>query len=310
MRPHTYSIPKPLLPVAGKPVLAHVIDPLIPLEPEEVIFVIGHLGIQIVDYIRANYSFNAAFVEQEHLLGLGYAIHLAMEQVDGDSVLVILGDTIAKTDFPSFINHGGNVIGLKEVGDPRRFGVAMIQDDKVVSVEEKPRKPKSNLALVGLYYFEDSRVLKAQLAKLVSIGKRTSGEIQFTDALQFMIQEGEKFKPYLVDGWYDCGKLETFLETNRRLLDLAPRDLEYPGSVIIPPVSIAASAVIEESIIGPYVSVLEDARVKRSIVRDSIIGNQAVVEVSLLEASLIGEKSVIRGKHGRLNIAGTTEFGI
>ncbi len=310
MRPHTYSIPKPLLPVAGKPVLAHVIDPLLPLAPDEVIFVIGHLGIQVVDYIQSIYTFKATFVEQEHLLGLGYAIHLAMERVTQGPVMIVLGDTIVRTDIPAFARDGGNMVGLKEVTDPRRFGVAVVEDSHIVSLEEKPKKPKSNLALVGLYYFEQIESLKAQLARLVSLGKKTSGEIQLTDALQFMIQEGAVLKPYLVDGWYDCGKLETFLETNRRLLELIAPPTEYPGSIIIPPVSIAPSAVIEESIVGPYVSISEDARVKRSIVRDSIIGSRAVVEVSLLEASLIGEKTAVRGKHGRLNIAGSTEFGI
>ncbi|SYZ73235.1 conserved hypothetical protein [Candidatus Zixiibacteriota bacterium] len=310
MRPHTYSIPKPLLPVAGKPVLAHVIDPLLPLEPEEVVFVIGHLGIQIVDFVQSNYSFKAVFVEQEHLLGLGYAIHLAVEKITDGPVMVVLGDTIARTDFPAFVRHGGNVVGLKEVADPRRFGVAVVADGHLISLEEKPKKPKSTLALMGLYYFEQLEPLKSQLARLVSLGQKTSGEIQLTDALQFMIQDGAILKPFLVDGWYDCGKLETFLETNRRLLDLTAPPTVYPGSVIIPPVSIAPSAVVEESIIGPYVSISDGARVRRSIVRDTIIAGDAVVETSLLESSIIGEKTAVRGKHGRLNIAGSTEFGI
>ncbi len=308
MRPHTHSVPKPLLPVAGKEVLAHVIEPLIGLNPEEIVFVIGHLGDQIVRYVDENYNFKASFVRQNELLGLGYAIHLALKNIDSGPVLIILGDTIARTDFSEFIKQDKNVVGVKPVKDPRRFGVAEVEDGRIIGVEEKPQDPKSDLALIGLYYFEKADLLKKKLSQLVSSGKKTSGEIQLTDALASMLEGGEKFSFVVVDGWYDCGKKDAFLETNRVLLAEANENHDYPGTIIIPPVKISPSAVVEESIIGPFVSISEGARIHRSIVRDSIICKNAVIEFSMLEASIIGEKAVVRGRYSHINLGNSGEI--
>jgi len=222
---------------------------------------------------------------------------------------VVLGDTIAKTDYKEFVKSDRNVIGLKAVKDPRRFGVAVIDNGRIIALEEKPQNPKSDLALIGLYYFPDSEVLKLHLSKLVEMGKKTSGEIQLTDALEFMLGAGELFKPFIIDGWYDCGKRETILETNRLLLEEMNAFNDYPGSIIIPPVHISPSARIEQSIIGPYVTVADGAQVHKSIIRDSIIGRKSVIEHSLLEQSLVGEKAVVRGSFDRLNIGSSTEIG-
>ena len=309
MRPHTYAVPKALLPIAGKPVLSHILDPLLLLNPEEVIFVIGHLGDHIVEYVQSNYLVKTSFVEQKELLGLGYAIYLALQKAEGGPVLIILGDTIARTDFKEFIKSGSNVIGLKKVTDPRRFGVAVVEEARVLALEEKPQNPKSDLALVGLYYFEKSEILREHLAEIVAEGRKTSGEIQLTDALEAMIVDGCGFTPFVVDGWYDCGNRENFIETNRLLLTESNLSADYPGSIIIPPVHIAESAIIEESIIGPYVSVSDNARISRSIIRDSIIGKRAHVEFSLLEQSLVGEKATVRGTFSHINIAKYAEIG-
>jgi len=309
MRPHTYTAPKPLIPVAGKPILAHIIDPLLKLEPSEVVFVVGYLGGQIVDYVKAQYDFKATFVEQTDLLGLGFAVHLALGEIESGPCLIVLGDTIAKTNFNEFASQGSNVVGLKKVDDPRRFGVAMIENDRIVALEEKPKKPQSDLALIGLYYFENSDPLKENLSKLIKMGKKTRGEIQLTDAMAFMINDGTVFKPYVVDGWYDCGKRETLLSTNRALLAETSNSGEFPGSVIVPPVYISPSAEIENSVIGPNVSISENAKVKRSVVRDSIISSRAEVEHSLLEESIIGNNASIKGTCQRLNIGNSSETG-
>jgi glucose-1-phosphate thymidylyltransferase len=309
LRPHTYAVPKPLMPVAGKPVLQHVVDPLLTLEPEELIFVVGHLAEQIVDFIKVSYSQKTSFVWQNELQGLGFAIYLGLKEMAPGPLLIVLGDTIAHTDYPKFVAKGKNVVGLKEVEDPRRFGVAIVKDGMITEVEEKPANPKSNLALIGLYYFEDSRILLEQLEKVISLGHKTSGEYQLTDALAMMIKNGEPFTPYIVDGWYDCGKKETFLETNRILLtkgnELSP---QFDGSIIIPPVNIAPSAVIYESIVGPYVSVSEGAHIHRSIVKDCIIGKRAHIEYAVIENSLIGEKATVKGTPGVLNISKFSEI--
>jgi glucose-1-phosphate thymidylyltransferase len=309
MRPHTYAVPKALLPVAGKPVLSHILDPLLPLNPEEIIFVVGHLSEHIIEYVQSTYLVKTSFAEQKELLGLGYAIYLALQKAESGPVLIILGDTIARTDFKEFIKAGPNVIGLKEVTDPRHFGVAIVEEARVLALEEKPQNPKSDLALVGLYYFEKSEILREHLAEVIAEGRKTSGEIQLTDALEAMIVDGHEFTPFVVDGWYDCGSRENFIETNRLLLSEANLSADYPGSIIIPPVHIAESAIIEESIIGPYVSVSDNARINRSIIRDSIIGRRAHVEFSLLDQSLVGEKATVRGTYSHINIAKYAEIG-
>ncbi|MCX6827134.1 MAG: nucleotidyl transferase, partial [candidate division Zixibacteria bacterium] len=159
------------------------------------------------------------------------------------------------------------------------------------------------------YYLENIESLKMQLAKIVETGQKTDGEIQLTDALEMMIKEGCEFSPFLVDGWYDCGKRETFLETNRQLLMENSEVSDHPGSVIIPPVHISPSAIIEESVIGPYVSISEGVRIHRSIIKDSIIGPRATVEFSLLEMSLVGEKAFVQGTYSHINVAKYTELG-
>jgi glucose-1-phosphate thymidylyltransferase len=302
LRPHTYTQPKSLLPVAGKPMIAHVLDQLLILDPAEICFVIGYLGDMVKDFVENHYDFNASFVEQKDLLGLGYAVNLALERIKGGPLLIVLGDTIARTDYKKFVEAGHNVIGLQKVDDPRRFGVANTEGGKIIAFEEKPQHPKSNLAIIGLYYFEDSEPLHRQLNKVIDLDKRTGGEIQLTDALDYMLHAGAVFTPYEVSAWLDCGKVETMLETNRFLLEEVNEYKDYPGSIIIPPVFVDASAEVEQSIIGPYVSVSAGAKIVKSIVSDSIIFEQAVVEDSLLEASLIGENVKVRGNFRQLNL--------
>lgn len=309
LQPHTFTVPKPLISIAGKPILSHIIQPLLALKPEEIIFVIGHLGHHIVDYIKATYKFKARFVEQTELLGLGFAIHLALQDLTNGPILVVLGDTIAKTDFTSFIKHGDNVIGLQKVEDPRRFGVAVVEDERIIALEEKPNKPRSDLAVIGLYYFEESDNLKKYLSKVIALGQKTGGEVQLTDAMEFMARDGHIIKPFLVDDWFDCGKRETLLSTNRKLLLESSEVNNHPGSIIIPPVYIASSATLEDSIIGPYVSISEGAQIVRSIILDSVICDRAIVENSLLESSLIGDKAIVRGMFNRFNVGGSSEVG-
>lgn len=219
LRPHTYSQPKPLLHVAGRPIIDHILDPIVRLNPDEVIFVIGHMGEQIETHIRKNFTFPCRFVPQDQLLGLGYALNLAMTHIDGESLLIVLGDTIVDADLRAFVSTGDNVLGLRQVDDPSRFGIAGVKEGRILSLVEKPEHPKSNLAIIGLYYFANSSLLKKLLAEHIRSGKTTRGEIQFTDALQQMIEHGVSFTPFEVNEWYDCGKVETMLSTNRHLLD-------------------------------------------------------------------------------------------
>ncbi len=308
LRPHTLTVPKALLPVGGKPALAHVLEPLVKLEPAEVVFVVGYLGDQIMDYVTANYSFKTRFVPQEKLLGLGYALHLAIKDLDDRPTLVILGDTVVDCDCEKFLNAGDYVLGLRQVEDPTRFGIAEVNDGYVVGLEEKPDDPKTNLALIGLYYFGESRRLSVELEKLVRSGKTTSGEIQLTDALHAMIEDGVKFAPYEVEGWYDCGKKETLLLSNREILGKMDQPMPPAGTVVVPPVHIATSATITGSVIGPNVSVGDDVVIERSVISNTIIGDGSRIEQAVLDNTLIGREAVVRGTPKELNIGDSSNL--
>ena len=308
LRPHTYTKPKPLISVAGKPVLGHILDKLIGLDIEEIIFIIGYLGDQISDYVTANYDFPARYIEQEELLGQAHAIHLANEHVSGP-VLIVFVDTLFDTDLSrlSGVSSDG-VIYVKEVEDPRRFGVVITEKGFITKLVEKPPTPVSNLAVIGLYYVKDSRLMMECLAELMRRDIKTKGEYFLADALQLMIDRGSRFEARSVEVWEDCGKPETVLHTNRYLLEHGgAQQIETRNSVLIPPVYIEETAVIQDSVVGPYVSVAGEASVVRSIIRDSIINERAQIEDATLSQSLIGEDAYVRGSFQRLNVGDSSQ---
>ena len=307
LRPHTHSTPKVLLPVAGRPILDHVLEPIAKLQPEEVAFVVGYLGAEIEAYVRANYSFAARFVWQERLLGLGHAINLAVQQLSDGPMLVVLGDTIVETDLNKFIAAGEYVLGVRQVSDPHRFGIAELRDGYVARLEEKPSNPKTNLAVIGLYYFQESQSLRTALKEHSASGITTRGEVQFTDALERMIKAGTRFLPYEVSGWYDCGKKETVLETNRHFLNAQPSSAAREGCTILPPVYIADSARITASVIGPYVAISDEAVVENSVIRNSIIGPRASVRNLILHDSLVGSNATLNGVSSVVNVGDSSE---
>lgn len=308
LRPHTYTTPKVLLHVAGRPILSHVLEPILKLNPEEVVFVIGFRGEDIREFVEKNYRFKASFVRQDNLLGLGYAVSLGMNHIQDGPVLVVLGDTIVECDLERFLTSGDYVLGVRQVDDPRRFGIAEVEDGVVVRLEEKPLAPKTDLAAIGLYYFQDSRPLKAALDHHMASGRTTHGEVQFTDALQAMVESGIRFRPYEVTEWFDCGKKETILETNRHLLKRLGAPAKVAGSTIVQPVFIGEGAIVRHSVIGPNVSLSEGAIVEYSILRDTIIGPHARVDHVVLENSLIGHHVIIRGSARTLNIGDSSEM--
>jgi len=311
LRPHTYSVPKVLLQVAGKPMLAHILDSVRRLRPEKVIFIVGFLGDQIVQYVSKNYRFKCSFIEQKDLKGLGYAINMAAPELEeGQPVLIILGDTIFDADLVPVIKGRHDSLGVKRVADPRRFGVAEKRGAFVTRLIEKPKRPTSNLAVVGIYYIRSSGVLKASLDQVIRKRIMTKGEYQLTDALQLMIDGGVNFRTFNVKGWYDCGKPEALLDTNRRLLRKAKQVRRLKGSRIIPPVLVAKSARIENCVLGPDVSVGEKARLKNSSIRNSIIGRQALVEESTLTSSLVGNGAGIKGACGSVNVGDSSEIDL
>lgn len=308
LKPHTFTLPKPLLQIGGKTIIDYLLQPITVLNPEEVVFVIGYKGDMIRDYVRRNYNFKSTFVEQDKLLGLGYALHIALKEIADSPLLVLLGDTVIEGDLRKFATAGDYSLGLRQVDDPHRFGIAEVRRGAVVGLEEKPKKPKGNLALIGLYYFAESGRLKQQLANLVDSGKRTSGEIQLTDALAGMIKSGIKFKPFEVQKWYDCGKKETMLATNRHFLEKLPDPKRIKGSLLVPPVYVSKDARIENAVIGPYVSVGSGARIKNCILSDAIVGKDVRLENLILEKSIVGDNAVVKGDKKVLNVGDSTQF--
>jgi glucose-1-phosphate thymidylyltransferase len=309
LRPHTHSLPKALLYVAGRPIIAHILEDVRRIGASSVVLIVGYKGDLIREYVEREYKdLGAEFVFQEERLGIGHAVNLTRRVADtGEPALIILGDTILRTDLAKVVASPTNVLGVKEVEDPRRFGVCEVRGKKIVKLVEKPKNPPSNLALVGLYYLRDSALLFEVLGEQISRNIRNHGEYQITDALQMMIDRGSDFETFQVAEWFDCGKYEAMIETNRRLLEgkfEAPRS---EGSVFLTPVSVAPTAKIVNSIVGPNVSIAAGTVVENVIVRDSIIDQGANVRDCLLQGSIIGPHTVVKGAFQRLNIGDSSE---
>ncbi len=308
LKPHTHTAPKALLHVAGKPILGHIIDELIAYDIRDIVFIVGFLGEKIIEYVEKNYNIKASFIEQKELNGLGWAIHLAKDHLTDEPVLIVLGDTIIDLDLEEVINSDYNAIGTRIVDDPRRFGIAEVENGFVTRLVEKPESSASNLALVGVYLIKSTDIFKECLDELIDKNITTRGEYQLTDALSLMLERKSKITAFNVDGWYDCGKKETLLETNKYLLSQIKTVNDYPDVIVIPPVYISPSARIINSIIGPYVSVADDAFIESSIIKDSIISSSAEVRHCLLESSLVGNNSCYIGHYHKLNLGDSSEI--
>ncbi|MCK4415425.1 MAG: NTP transferase domain-containing protein [Candidatus Eisenbacteria sp.] len=310
LRPQTHTIPKALLNVAGKPILAHILDALVERGIERIVVVTGYRGDRVREYLADRYRSGIEVVEQKQRLGLGHAIHTTAHAVPSGPALIVLGDTIVEPEWNDFLGGEQAVLGVKEVEDPRRFGVVEVTDGRVVRVVEKPSEPKSRLAIVGIYYFPDIAPLHASLAGMIEDGRRTKGEFQLTDALQALLDGGASMRVSRVAGWFDCGKRETLLETNRHLLNQLPQASPVPGVTLVPPVFIAPTAKIEAAVVGPHVSIADGAVVREAIVRDSIINEGAAVSQILLTGSVVGENAVIRGAFERISVGDSCEVDL
>ena len=308
LRPHTYSLPKALLNVAGKPIIGHILDKIIEAGFDEATIIIGYLGEMTKEYVLKNYKIKVDFIEQEERLGIGHAIYLSRQTFSTDPILIILGDTIFDVDLKSMIANKQTQIGVKYVDDPRRFGVAETMDGYITHLVEKPENPKTNLVIVGLYYITRPQLLVECLEKMIKNNTRNKNEFQLTDALQMMIDGGEQMKTFLVDGWFDCGRPETLLSTNQHLLEFQPVPSPIKGVMIQPPVFISKKAKVTNAIIGPNTTIADNVVIENSIIRNSIIGEGATVVNSLLEESLIGINAVVRGNYKRINIGDSSEL--
>jgi glucose-1-phosphate thymidylyltransferase len=306
LRPHTHTAPKPLLPVAGRPIIDHVLCSLVGAGVEEAVVVVGYMGGHVEEYVRDRYPFAVRCAEQEVMEGLGAAVERGLSVLDGDDpVLVVLGDTIVTGDFGGLTKRDTNSLGVVTVRDPRRFGVVELDGGRVTRLVEKPDNPKSDLALAGVYFVRDVGALRRACGIVRRDGILTRGEYQLTDALQIMIDEGCGFDTFEIEGWYDCGTQASLLATNRALLDQGISVPESSGSkdvVIVPPVAVDASAVLERCVVGPHVTISADAAVSDSVVVDSIVMEGASVSWSVLDGAIIGTRASIRGRGESLDL--------
>jgi len=293
LRPFTYTKPKALLPVAGKPIIAHIIDGLKGLPVDEIVIVVGYMGDRIKAYFRDFKDFKISYAEQKEPEGLGHAVYQAKKFVGSAPVLIILGDTVFDVDYKKFTEADKGVIGVKKVDNPGRFGIAEMDGKIVRKVVEKPERPSSNLAIVGIYYFPDSVFLFNAIEENMKNNKRTKGEIQLTDAIQVMIDRKEMLTVEKIQGWFDCGKVETLIDTNRFLLSKGNFHPEVKDGFVIPPVYIGKNTQVKNVVLGPYVSIGKDVKIEDAIIKNSIIDNGAKLKGILMEDSFIGENACI-----------------
>jgi glucose-1-phosphate thymidylyltransferase len=315
LRPHSYSQPKALIPLAGKTVLSIIIDQLKSAGINEFVFIVGYLGDKIQDYVKAKYpDLIAHYVHQVDRQGVGHAIRMTRSIVNQDEVFVVLGDTICEYDVKEVVDSPFSMIGVRKVDDPREFGVAEIEDDGFINhVVEKPQIPKSNMALVGVYKIKESEQMFQCLETNIRQGLRSHGEYSLTDALDCMLQMGAKFKSFKVENWFDCGRKETMLESNATLLKkfaVKTDAAQFENTVIIQPVSIATGCTIKNSIIGPNVSIGENTTIDYSIVKNSIIGSFSNLFDIVLDDSVIGSDTNLRGETRSLNIGDNTSIDL
>jgi glucose-1-phosphate thymidylyltransferase len=314
LRPHTHTQPKALVPVAGKPILSHIVDYLIEGGCDDFIFIIGYLGNKIEEYIKSKYPrIKCSFVVQEPREGTGQAVWLARDIIDPkEELLIVLGDTIIDFDVQKIRDMKESALGVKKVEDPRQFGVAEVDDKgNILRLEEKPVIPKSNLALVGVYKIREAGLLLDALDHIIRNGIKHNDEYNLTYGLQRMISLGEKMITFPVGNWFDCGGKNNLLETNAVLLSRTPLATETPqfeNTIVIQPVSIAGNCTIRDSIIGPNVSIGENTIIRHSIIRDSIIGSYAQLETAILHHSVVGSDAYLKGLSQSLNIGDSTEI--
>jgi len=303
LRPQTWSKPKPLVSVAGKPILGHVLDRVMPVSPGQLVFITGYLGEQIEAWARENYDVPLAFVEQPEMLGQTDAIVRTRHLVEGDA-LILFPDMIFEADFSGLAEVDADaVMFTKVVEDPSALGIAVVEGGRIVKLVEKPQEPISNLAVIGIYYVKRMAELYAAIDEQMARGIKLKNEYFIADAIQLMIDGGAKVVTALVTAWEDCGSVENLLNTNRYLLERRPpAEQRRKGATIVAPSVVAESAVLERAVVGPYASVGEGATVRDAVVRDAVLEDGATVESAVIEHSIVGRQAVVRGRARRLNV--------
>lgn len=307
MRPHTLTIPKPLIPVAGKPIVQHLMEDIVKVCPEkvdEIAYVVGRFGReteqQLVS-IAKSLGAEGSIHYQDEPLGTAHAILCAAPALKG-KVVIAFADTLFRTD-ANIDEQSDGTIWVKQIDDPRQFGVVKVDKNNVITdFVEKPQEFVSDLAIIGIYYFKDGENLRSELQYLIDNNIKDKGEYQLTNAMENMKNKGKKLVPGKVTEWLDCGNKDATVYTNRRVLEI-----KYPAgqvdasarvinSVIVHPCLIGSDAVIENSVIGPHVSLGSGSRTMNAVIRNSIIQNNTVIDSAVIDNSMLGSHVVYKGK--------------
>ncbi len=321
MRPHTLTVPKPLIPLAGKPIVHHLIDELIKVSDErieEIVFIIGSFGKQVEKDLQAiakAYKAKPTLCYQHEALGTGHAVLCAEKALSG-ACIVAFADTLFKADFKLDSDIDGT-IWVNEVDDPSQYGVVKVNNDGIITdFIEKPKEDVgTNAAIIGIYYFKEANMLRDELQNLIDKKITVKGEYQLTDALENMKQNDVRFNTKKVLEWWDCGNQKAALYANQRLLDFQPEPQNIHPSVniknatIIPPVYIGEKASIINSVIGPYVSIGSSTEIEQAVISQSIVQNKSCVKNYVLGNSMIGNHTKCNGNRQSLNIGDYNTIG-
>ena len=313
MRPHTLTIPKPLIPIAGKPIVQRLVEDIAAVCPEpidEIAFIIGDFGKAVEDKlisVAENLGAKGTIYHQEEALGTAHAIYCAEKSLDG-KVVVAFADTLFRADFTLNTENDG-IIWVKEIEDPRQFGVVKLNDEGTITdFVEKPETFVSNKAIIGIYFFKDAKMLKEEIKYLLDNNLKEKGEFQITNALESMKQKGQKFKTGAVNEWLDCGNKNVSVYANQRVLEfIRDQDIVAPtatvnNSTIIPPCFIGENVQINNSVVGPHVSLGDNTVVNNSVIKNSIVQTQSTIDNMVFENSMVGNSTTIQGKNHDLSI--------
>ncbi len=321
LRPHTLTVPKPLVPVAGKPIVQRLVEDLTASfegKVDEIAFIIGDFGQQVEEElleIAKNLGAKGSIYHQDQPLGTAHAILCAEPSLNGN-VIVAFADTLFKADF-SFDKDVDGIIWTQQVEDPSAYGVVKLDNDGYITdFIEKPDTFISDKAIVGIYYFNDGDNLKKELKYLLDNNIKDKGEFQLTNALENMKSKGLKFKPGIITEWLDCGNKNAVVYSNQRVLEFAKEKslsliddtADTEGSVIIPPCFIGANAKIKNSIVGPHVSIGHNTQVLNSVIKNSVIQNETQIENAILQDSMLGNKADYKGKPSVISLGDYTNF--
>jgi len=312
MRPHTLTIPKPLIQIAGKPIVQRLVEEIMATcnqKAENICFVIGDFGKEVEENlikIAEDLGAKGHIRHQDEPLGTGHAILCGKDFMEGD-VFVAFADTLFKADQMEMDESKGGVIYVKTVEDPRPFGVVKLNDENIITeLIEKPQEFVSDLAIIGIYYFKDGEMLKNEIQYLIDNDIKDKGEFQLTSAMDNMRKKGIKFVPGKVDEWLDCGNKDNTLHTHSRVLHHMNGSIEndavLENATIIQPTFLGKNVKITNSVIGPHVSIGDNSVIEDSIIKASIVQNESIVKQKILNNSMIGNSVKLLGKSDDLNI--------